>query len=83
MDDGWNPQSGDVVVRKRVREPSKAAPRYDVAIVDRPNQFCEDTYERALNTADRFARLALVDLWYTDDGELFRPITRRRQETSR
>jgi hypothetical protein len=76
------PQNGDVIVRRRVAEASRTSLRFDVAILDHPSQFTEVTYEQALNTADRFARIAGVNVWYTEDGKLFRAITQRRQPTS-
>ncbi len=69
------PQAGDVIVAKV--DPARAFD-YDVSILGEPRQFSVRTYERALNRADSFARHTLVDVWYTEDGAHFRPITTRR-----
>jgi len=70
------PQSGDVIVRRRIVRQSKLL--YDVGILGQPTQYSVETYERALNRADSFARHAHLNVWYTDDGATFRSITRRR-----
>jgi hypothetical protein len=74
------PHSGDLVVRKRVIASVTASVRYEVMVLDHPSQLSEPTYERALHLAEGVARTAGVDVWYTEDGTLFRAIVNRRQQ---
>lgn len=69
------PRDADIVVSRRDID---RLVRYDVGVQGGPPQYTEDTYERALNRADSFARDANVDVWYTEDGKRFRLMTSRR-----
>ena len=76
-----SPRTGDVIVHRRAVPRSPFATLFDIGVLDHPPQCSERTYENALNQADRFAREAEVDVWYTEDGATFRAITRRRLTT--
>jgi hypothetical protein len=72
------PKPGDVIVRPTTCHETGRRARYEVGFFNRPSHLWELTYERALNSAYQCARESNVDVWYSDEPDVFQPFARLR-----
>jgi acyl-CoA reductase-like NAD-dependent aldehyde dehydrogenase len=68
------PRPDDIVVHRHVHSPVVyALSRFNAA-----PQFSYKTYDEAIRRAIRFARREHLDAWYTNDGQRYERIAKRR-----
>jgi len=73
------PRPGDIVVHRQVHSPVA----YVLSRFNAAPQFSYKTYDEAIGRAIRFAQREHLDAWYTNDGQHYERVAKRRSSPRR